>query len=116
MRESTWLDSKCDYRQWDHLCRSYGAALQMVDTVDELLALPKPEPVVVWDESAAVSHTAFDSLKSGTYVFGKTHINRLQDRIPDAVSVRIDTPNGEPCLFGVQAATIALEMRARQWP
>ena len=115
MRERTWLDEKYDFRQWEHLCRNYGADLIMVDTVPEIIAMDLPRPVVVWDESGTVGHQGFKHPKDGAYVFGKTHVNGFHRDIIHDYSVRINTPYNDPCLFGVPAAAIALESRAQQW-
>ena len=115
MRERTWLDPKFDFRQWEHLCRNYGADLIMVDTVIEIIMLDLPRPITVWDEAGTTSHIDFQHPEIGTYIFGKTHVNGFQRDLIHDYTVRIDTPHKEPCLFGVPAAAIALEMRAQQW-
>jgi hypothetical protein len=115
MKESSWLDPKYDFRQWEHLCRNYRADLIMVSGVMELGGMLMASPVVIWDEAGKTSHRDFEHPESGTYVFGKTHVNEFFHSVPHDHSVRIDTPNGKPCLFGAPAAAIALEARAAQW-
>lgn len=116
MTEHMWIepDSKLDYRQWDHLCRNYRAELVMQRTLDDIVAMDIQGPIVVWEESAELLSTEFQHPETATYVFGRSNVNRIQEAFPGCTAVRIDTPAGTPCLFGVSAAAIALEERHRQ--
>lgn len=111
-REKTWLDPKFDYRQWDHLCRNYQVKLLMVDTIEEFNELELESPVIVFDELATKSYLDLPYFETGTYVFGKTHLNGFQNQITHEDVVRIFTPNREPCLFGAPAGAIALARRS----
>tara|TARA_R110000803_G_scaffold28011_7_gene65088 strand:- start:181 stop:447 length:267 start_codon:yes stop_codon:yes gene_type:complete len=88
----------------------------MADTVAEIAAMSLLRPVIVWDEAGETDHVDLEPPFAGTYIFGKTHVNGFFRDIIHDDTVRIVTPRGGPCLFGVPAAAIALEMRARKWP
>lgn len=109
-RESSWMDRKADFRQWDHLARAYGSELALLEREE----VPDPiRQLVVVDEVGAIALKDFTHPEECDYLFGYTGLNDLPSMYPDALSVRIVTPVSI-CLFGVVAAAIVLEDRQRK--
>ena len=109
------MDENTDRRMWTDLCRAYGVTLQLIEHFTEA-EYPPDVPVIALDESGVGTLDAFTHPKDAVYVFGRTHINLIQNLIPATHSMCIEYPVHPPCLFGVVAAAIVLESRRQQWP
>lgn len=111
-REPTWLSTKTDFRQWDHLCRAYSVDLQMVDSWSEA-DVPSGYRVAIMDEDGTQPLESFLlSLKAQpfydiVYVFGRTGMNLMSEIPSYDHSIYIDTPN-KISLFGISAGSILL--------
>lgn len=115
LREKGWLDVRTDTMHWSNLTRSYGVdEFQLVNDWDELV-YPDDCEVVIFDESAEVVVTDFQHPRNAIYLFGRSTINRIQDRVSHDHAVRIPTPFLKD-MFGTEAAAIALYTRWLQWP
>lgn len=109
-RERTWFsgpyEDNTDFRQWDHMCRSFGVDLQMIDNWSEAI-IPDNSNIYLVDEEGDIDILDHVVDINGVYVFGKTAM-RLKLIIESYNSViRINTPN-PICLFGISAASILL--------
>ena len=113
--EEGWMDANTDRRMWTDLCRAYDVKLQLIEHFEEAVYV-SGVPVVAVDETGISALDVFAHPKDAIYVFGRTHINLIQDIVPASTSVRIEYPVHPPCLFGVVAAAIVLEHRRQQWP
>lgn len=113
LREATWMDRNTDRRMWTDLCRAYGLSLQLIDSFAEAV-YPPGVPIVALDETGVEKLSEFTHPKDAVYVFGRTHVNTIQDMIPATHSLRIEYPVHPPCLFGVVAAAIVLSHRGQQ--
>lgn len=106
--EDHWMPPGTDHAQWDHLCRAYGAELQMVRDWTEA-EIPEGAQVVLIDE-AGVSDVPLFIIEDLVLVFGRS----AQDLITAIPSDKWDssyvihTPNNVP-MFGVSAAAIVLD-------
>lgn len=107
-REHGWMDYKTDYRQWDNLCRCYGVESVIVEDWDEAYRIG---PVVVVDEVGVIPLPDFEHPLGGVYVFGRSNLNDLPERIEHDYSVRIDTPYSKS-MFGISVAGAVLYDRA----
>lgn len=113
-RETTWLDRNTDHQQWSHLVRAYGGILILEEWEKwDPANLPDNVDIVVLDETGDTALEDFEHPENCCYVFGKTYLNQLQNKIPCQHSVRIETPI-KICLFGVTAGAIVLADRVRK--
>lgn len=117
--EDHWMPPGTDLAQWDHLCRAYGADLQMIRDWSEAV-VPEGYAVILLDENgpidlstpadviAAAQQSQAGALPENmVLVFGRT-AQDLLTTVPDYYGAfRIMTPN-EVSMFGVNAAAIAL--------
>lgn len=112
-RDDGWMPPNTDYRMWDHICRAYGADLQMVRYWEEA-ELPEGYKVVLVDEAGTDVVGDFEYPEKASYVFGRTHLS-LPASVPgddfDYV-LRINTPR-PISFFGVSAVAIVLEDRQK---
>lgn len=105
---------KTDYRQWDHLCRAFGAELQMISDWSEAI-IPNGHSVVVLDEPGEHSLSSFEHPENVVYVFGRTGLNNLASFIDCDACVRIEYEPDLP-LFGISACSMVLYDRSlKQW-
>ena len=125
--EDHWMPPATDRAQWDHLCRAYGADLQMVRSWEEAIVDPDSW-VVLLDEAGlmdlaeigdidkAVENSQFGTMPDKiTLVFGRT-AQDLMTFLPEGswnFAFRITTPHAIP-MFGVNACSIAL-FALEQW-
>lgn len=105
--EKGWLPHRTDRRMWDHLCRAYGAELQMVESWDEA-EIPEGHTLVVFDQ-AGTPMNDFKHPKDAVYAFGRSRLSLASVAEADHV-ISIETPN-PISLFGISAGSIALEDR-----
>lgn len=118
--EDHWMPPGTDRAQWDHLCRAYGADLQMVRSWDEA-EIPEGARVYIIDEAGDfdlnepedIANAMLSQLgempASIALVFGRTAMD-LPTYLPQGAwnaSYRITTPAAVP-MFGVNAGAIAL--------
>lgn len=111
-KEPGWFDPRADLQMWRHLTRAYKVGYELLDW-DQMPEFAEGEAIVILDEQGTVELGDFEHPENAVYVFGHTHQNDLIN-IPHDHSVVIDTPDREPCLFGIQAAAIILEDRKRK--
>ncbi len=109
-RDDGWMSPNTDYRMWDHLCRAYGAELQMVSSWDDA-EYPKGFDVILVDQLGDDVLGSFVHPRNGVYLFGRTSMNLPSIMDGDHV-LQIVTPN-PISMFGVSAAAIVLEDRER---
>ena len=118
--EDHWMPPGTDHAQWDHLCRAYGADLQMVRSWEEAV-IPEGARVYILDETGDfdlnVPSDIADAMMAElgglpqniVLVFGRTAMD-LPTFLPEgswSASYRIGTPQPIP-MFGVNAGAIAL--------
>jgi hypothetical protein len=106
--EDHWMPPGTDHAQWDHLCRAYGAELQMVRDWTEA-TIPVGSRVILIDEAGDDDITPF-MLDHLVLVFGRSAqdlITAIPENEWDA-SFTIKTPNNVS-MFGVSAAAIVLD-------
>jgi hypothetical protein len=107
--EDHWMAPGTDFAQWDHLCRSFGAELQMIRNWSEAI-IPEGYPIIIADEEGTQESRVFDHPTDAVYVFGRSCQNLLVALPSCDYTIRIDTP--EPIsMFGVNAAAIILRDR-----
>lgn len=106
-KERGW-DHRSERRYWDNLCRCYGVGLTVVDDWDESYRIG---PVVIVDEVGVTPLPQFDHPPGGVYVFGRSNLTNLPDRIPHDHSVRIETPHHKS-MFGISVAGAVLYDRS----
>ena len=105
--DAGWLPNRTDRRMWDHLCRAYGAELQMVESWDEA-EIPEGHALIVFDQ-IGTPMSDFKHPKDAVYAFGRSRLSLAY--VAEAVHViSIETPN-PISLFGISAGSIALEDR-----
>ena len=113
LRERGWLDRITDKAQWSNLTRSFGASLQLVDSISDVV-IPEGYSIVVMDESAPVKLEDFAHPENAIYIFGRSTMNNIQAGIQHDFSVRIETPE-QKSMFGVSVACAVLYARSLQW-
>jgi len=96
-------ENNTDYMMYFHTCAAYGVELRMVGP-DDLVGSERK--IVIFDEDGDISLQDFMHPEDALYIFGRTGQD-LKLWYPDAVSVRIETPNASP-LFGHVACGIVL--------
>jgi hypothetical protein len=106
--EDYWMPPGTDHAQWDHLCRAYGAELQMIRDWSEANISPN-DHVVLIDEAGGdeIPHL---SVGNSVFIFGRS-AQDLTTTIPEDewdASYVIRTPNNTS-LFGISAASIVLD-------
>lgn len=118
--EDHWMPPGTDHAQWDHLCRAYGAELQMVRDWNDAVPLEGSwrclldeqglmDLASLGDIDAAVAGGGGVFPSAFTLVFGRT-AQDLMTAIPREdwdYAFRITTPEAVP-MFGVNACAIAL--------
>jgi hypothetical protein len=125
--EDHWMPPGTDHAQWDHLCRAYGAELQMVRDWNDAVTL-EDSWVCLLDENGLMDlaelgdiDIAIANSEAGvmpdkfTLIFGRT-AQDLMTAIPAEdwnYAFRITTPEAVP-MFGVNACAIAL-FALEQW-
>ena len=106
--EDHWMPPGTDKAQWDHLCRAYGAELQMVRDWSEADIHPDEHVILVDEEGTEeLPHLMMGKV---VFVFGRSAQN-LTTSIPDTewdAVYRIETPHAIP-MFGISAASIVLD-------
>jgi len=115
-KESTWMDDRTDFRQWDHLCRAYDATLVMVSEFHQCEILDDVS-VVLLDQFGETELSVFEHPAKSAYVFGRTSCGSLVGKIPADHTVRIETPKPIEGIFGVSICAAVLydrEMK-RAW-
>jgi len=105
-KEKGWLDPKTDFRMWDHLCRSMEQDLQLITDFSEA-NIPSDGKIIIMDESASDTLQSFVHPDNAVYVFGRSGLNKMQDRHYSDYAIRIDTVT-DVCLFGIEAASMVL--------
>ena len=105
-RDHGWIDRKTDFQQWNHVCRAYGAFLELVEEPQEGI-IPEGHTVVVLEEQGTTNLEDFDHPKDAVYVFGRSGLNGIQEMIDYDASVKIKTVD-DVCLFGISAVGIVL--------
>lgn len=119
--EDHWMPPGTDFAQWDHLCRAYGAELQMVRDWADAEPL-EGSWVTLLDENGLMDLAELGDIDAAvansqqgvfpeafTLVFGRS-AQDLMTAIPSEdwnYAFRITTPNAIP-MFGVNACAIAL--------
>ena len=105
--EDHWMPPGTDHAQWDHLCRAFGAELQMIRSWEEA-DIPPNARVILIDEAGEESPPVLTG--ETVFVFGRS-AQDLVTAIPELewdTSYVIKTPNAVP-MFGVSAAAIVLD-------
>lgn len=105
-KERTWMPEITDFRQWDHLCRSYGAELQMVTDFHEII-IPNNHKIVILDEPSETNLEDFEHPEDVVYVFGRTGLNDLAEKFKSDYQVKINYEPNIP-LFGIASGAIVL--------
>lgn len=108
-----WVDRKTDYQQWTHACRAFGADLLLVNDLSELTESDLKGTIVVLEESGKTNLSEFEHPSNCTYIFGRSGLNNIQDKVVHDETVRICTPC-PICLFGITAVGIVLNDRMRK--
>ena len=111
-KEPTWFDANADRALYRFTCRAYNVELRMLDR-DEEANISIEDTVVVLDEQGKIPLSEFDHPEECVYVFGRTHMNDLIDKVPHDYSVVIDYP-GDTTMFGATACAIVLADRQRK--
>jgi hypothetical protein len=114
LREKGWLDETTDRAQWFNMTRSFQADLQLVRDFPDIV-IPENYSVVILDESAVTPLQDFVHPENAIYIFGRSTLNNIQDKIKHDYSVKIVTPEFKG-MFGVSAAGALLYARSLQWP
>ena len=127
--EDHWMPPGTDHAQWDHLCRAYGAELQMIRDWSEAI-VPEGYDIFLLDEAGLMDLskpediiTAVEASETGVMpenfilVFGRT-AQDLMTAIPAEdyrYAFSITTPQAIP-MFGVNACAIALYSLSIMFP
>lgn len=125
--EDHWMAPGTDKAQWDHLCRAFGADLQMIRSWEEAV-VGEDEWVILLDETGQedlckpadldlVINTQLSGIvpEKVTMVFGRT-AQDLPTALPTSAYdyvFKLHTPNSIS-MFGVNAAAISL-FALTQW-
>jgi len=105
--EEGWLPPVTDWRYWDHLCRAYGADLQMINAWDEAV-VPDGYSVCAVDEAGVTEIKNYAPPTDVVYVLGNSTSSPLLLLGASADdSIRVDTPE-DVCPFPISIGGILL--------